>query len=106
MEIKGPEYYAQWRADQAVRRESVPPPPSFQQAQRSAERTPVNMEARRTQMKDQIRGVQSRIEEANRAADRFRRDGLAEQAYAKEATVKTLESQVRQLRKDLDQLAA
>lgn len=87
MEIKGSEYYAQWRADQAAKRNA--PPASVQPAQRSPDRAPVNMEAQRSQIMEQIREAQSLMDEATRASERFRRDGLADYADRKDASVRT-----------------
>ncbi len=104
MEIKGPEYYAQWRADQAKKREAPPAPAA--PAQRPRERAPVNMEAQRAHLMGQIRETQSLMDEATRAAERFRRDGLPDYAERKEASVQTYKFRMKQLREDLGKLAS
>ncbi len=72
---------------------------------RPFEHVPVNKEADRTQLMGQIREIQSRVDEANRAAARLRRDGLSDQAYAKETTVNTLKFQMQRLQGDLGKIA-
>jgi hypothetical protein len=94
------ENYANWKATQG------PPRPAVPGTTRPIERQQVNPEARRAQLKEQMRGIDAQIQQARMAADRMRQDGLTYQAEGKDAIVKTLESQKNGLQKDLDQLAA
>lgn len=103
--FKGPEYYAKWRADRENRTNQPPVPAAPGRVERAAQPA-VNAEAKRAQLGEQIRGIQSRIESERMAAERLRRDGLSWQAQSKDAMVKALEFQIRQLRNDMEKLAA